>query len=163
MGLVKIGSGTSWLRQGSRINYHYMHTNMSIQRQLTSWKWISRTISQCSKWGKGANHVTIIKSLHLSRIDTCTQIHLFKGNVPAEYRWITPFHSVASGKKEQLMLPLADHLTHQGWSITMWTQIRQFKGNLPAEYDWITQFHGAAIGEKEQIMLPLSDHFTHQG
>ena len=61
------------------------------------------------------------------------------------------------------MLPLADHLTHQGWSITMCTQIRQFKGNLPAEYDWITQFHGAAIGEKEQIMLPLSDHFTHQG
>ena len=30
---------------------------------------MNHTSSQCSKWGKGANHGTIIRSLHSSRID----------------------------------------------------------------------------------------------
>ena len=43
-----------------------------------------------------------------------SQIHLFKGNLPTEYERITPFHSVASGEKEEIMLPLSDHFTRQG-------------------------------------------------
>jgi len=49
--------------------HHYMHSNTSIQRQLTSWVWLNHTIWRCSKWGIVANHVTIIRSLNLSRID----------------------------------------------------------------------------------------------
>ena len=30
-----------------------------------------------------------------------------QGNLPAEYEWITSFHSAASGEKEQIMLPLS--------------------------------------------------------
>ena len=47
-------------------------------------------------------------------IATCTQTLLFKGNLPAEYERITPFHSVSSGEKEQIMLLLSDHFTRQG-------------------------------------------------
>ena len=36
----------------------------------------------------------------------CIQIHLFKGNLPSEYEQITAFHIVASGEKEQIMLPI---------------------------------------------------------
>ena len=44
----------------------------------------------------------------------CTHICLFKGNLKTEYERITPFHSVAGGEKEQIMLPLSDHFTRQG-------------------------------------------------
>jgi len=38
--------------------------------KATYWLSISEShISQCSKWEKGANHVTIIRVLHSSRID----------------------------------------------------------------------------------------------
>jgi len=40
-------------------------------------------------------------------------------------------HSVASGEKEQLMLPLSDPFTRQGWINTTCTQISLFKCNLP--------------------------------
>ena len=39
-----------------------------IKGQLTDWVWANHTISQCIKWGKGANRV-IIRSLYPSRID----------------------------------------------------------------------------------------------
>jgi len=45
-------------------------------------------------------------------ITTCTQIRLFKGNLPPETESVTPVHSVA-GKKEQIMLPLSQ-FTCQG-------------------------------------------------
>ena len=127
-----------------------VNSNLSIQRQLTYWVWVNHTISQCSKWGKGANHVTIIiaslvkdNSIELWQ---CTQIHLFKGNLPAEYEWIASFHSAASGEKEQIMLRtiiaslVKDNLV---WIMTRYTQIHLFKGNLPAEYEWITSFHSS--------------------
>jgi len=41
-----------------------------------------------------------------------------------------PVHSEASGEKEQIMLPLTDHNTRQGLTISTCTQIRVFKGNL---------------------------------
>ena len=50
-------------------------------------------------------------------ITTCTQICLFKSNLPPEYERIGPFHSVASGEKEEIMLPLSHHFTWQGVSL----------------------------------------------
>ena len=61
------------------------------------------------------------------------------------------------------MLPLSDHFTRKGQTITMCAQIHLFKGNLPAEYKRTTPFYSVASGEKEQIMLPLSVHLTCQG
>ena len=49
----------------SKIDYHYMHSNTSIQRQLTCWVWLNRKISQCSKWGKG--EIMLPLSDHLTR------------------------------------------------------------------------------------------------
>ena len=143
----------------SRIDY--VHSNTSYQRQLTSWVWTNHTISQSSKWGKGANHVTIIRSLppvkdklslhaikyvhsketyrlsmsesqcskcgkganhvisqlHLSRIDYCyvhSNTSIQRQLTSWECEWITPFHSVASGEKEQITLSLSDHFPRQG-------------------------------------------------
>jgi len=36
-----------------------------------------------------------------------------KGNLLPENESVPPVHSVASGEKEQIMLPLSDHFTHQ--------------------------------------------------
>jgi len=47
-------------------------------------------------------------------IITCTQIHLFKGNLLPKNESVAPVHSAASGETEQLMLPLSDHFTRQG-------------------------------------------------
>ena len=60
------------------------------------------------------------------------------------------------------MLPLSDHLTRQGQTITTCTQIRLFKGNLHSENESVAQFHSVASGKKEKIMLPLSDNLTCQ-
>ena len=42
-----------------RLSLRALKINTSIQRQLTGWVWANHIISQCSKWGKVANHVTI--------------------------------------------------------------------------------------------------------
>jgi len=43
---------------------------------------------------------------HSSRIDYAHSEMSFKGNLPSEYEQITPFHIVASGEKERIMLPI---------------------------------------------------------
>ena len=65
----------------SRIDHHYVHSNISIQRHLTFWVWANHASSQCSKWGKGGNYVIIIRSLHKDRLSlralkTCIQMQL---------------------------------------------------------------------------------------
>ena len=78
-------------------------------------KCVNCTSSQCSKWGKGETHVTIIRSLHSSRID----YHYMHSNMSIkrqlpENQSVAPVHSVASEEKELIMLPLSDHFTRQG-------------------------------------------------
>ena len=76
---------------------------------------LSMSESQCSKCGKGANHV--ISQLHLSRIDYCyvhSNTSIQRQLTSWECEWITPFHSVASGEKEQITLSLSDHFPRQG-------------------------------------------------
>jgi len=65
----------------------------------------------------------------------CAQIHLFKRNLPAEYKRITPFHSVSKWGKGANHVTIISSLIKDRLSLRMCTQIHLFKGNLPAEYD----------------------------
>ena len=71
---------------------------MSIQRQLTRWVWLNHTISQCSNWGKGADHVTIIRSLHSSRIE----YHYVHSNTSIQRQltyWVWGNHTISQRSK----------------------------------------------------------------
>ena len=71
---------------------------MSIQRQLTRWVWLNHTISQCSNWGKGADHVTIIRSLHSSRIE----YHYVHSNTSIQRQltyWVWGNHTISQHSK----------------------------------------------------------------
>ena len=105
-------------------------------------------------------------------ITTCTKVNQLKGNLPSVNESVTPVHSVASGEKEQIMLPLSkkqlmlpssDLFTCQGQIITTCTKIHQLKGNLPSVNESVTPGSQCSKWGKKQLMLPLSDHFTHQG
>jgi len=143
-----------------RIAYHCIH---SMHWQLTRWVWVNHTISQCSKWGKGANHVTIIRSLHPSRIG------YMHSNMSIQRQltdWVSLNHTISQCSKwgkganhvtiiRSLHPSRIDyHYVHSNTSIR-----RQLTGWVWANHT-ISQ---CSSEEKEQIMLPLSDHFTRQG
>ena len=73
-------------------------------QQLTDWVWVNHIIWRCSKWEKGATHVTIIRSLHSSRI-LCTQIIMSTQRQLTDWVWVNHTISQCSkgekGKKSQ--------------------------------------------------------------
>ena len=96
--------------------------------------------------GKGANHVTIIRSLHCQG-QLITAFTQCVGNLHAEYERITPFHSVASGEKEQIMSPLS--LKHVYSKAT-------YRLSMSESH----HFTVYQVEKGGKIMLPLSNHFT---
>ena len=80
----------------SLIKDRLVNSNTSFQRQLTNWICVNHIISHRSKWGKGANHVTIIRSLHPSRIN---YLHSYMSIQRKLTFWVRTNHTISQCSK----------------------------------------------------------------
>ena len=123
-----------------------VHSNLSIQRQLTRWVWVNHTISRCSKGGKGANHVTIIiASLvkdNFIELWQCTQIHLFKATYQLSMSESHHFTLQQVGKRSKSII-IASLVKDNFIELWQCTQIHLFKATY-------------------QLSMSESHHFTVQ-
>jgi len=160
----------------SKSRYHYQITPLVKDRlSLCALKYIyskatyrlndSITPFQCSKWGKGANYVTIIRSLHSLSIDH----HYVHSNRLIQRQltgWVQANHTISQCSKwgkganhvtiiRSLHSSRVDyHYVHSNTSIQRQLTSWEWVSHTISQYNkW----------RKKQIMLPLSDHFTCQG
>ena len=70
------------------------------------------TVYQVGKRSKSCYHHQI--TVPVKDRQCALKYVLSKDNLLTEYERITPFHSVSSGEKEQITVPLSDHFTRQG-------------------------------------------------
>ena len=87
------------------LNPDKVWSNVSVQRQLTSWVWVNTPVDSVPNWEKEQNNLcqTTYHSQHsiLTRYD---QMYLYKGNLPAEYELVHQFIVYQVGKRNKIIM-----------------------------------------------------------